>query len=105
MFLFDWNVKIQSQELVCEQPLNNRCVTVFTFTDNSGNQIKTSLFIYLFGPEKLLVGDHIEKDRFTFGYKINGIEKFWGHWETILKFFMAGIILLAVWLSPIFRPE
>jgi hypothetical protein len=59
----------------------------------------------LFGPEKLSVGDHIEKDRFTFGYKINDIEKFWGHWETILKFFMASLILLAVWLSPFFRPE
>jgi hypothetical protein len=103
MFLSEYNGKIVSQELVCEQPLNNRCVHAYSLINNEGQQSTSSQFISGVPNVETVVGNHITKTKFSFSYKVNGVEKYWNYWFLELKLFISGIILLMLWLSPYVR--
>lgn len=103
MFLSEYNGKIVSHELVCEQPLNNRCVPAYTLINNEGQQSTSSQFISGVPSVETVVGNHITKTKFSFSYKVNGVEKYWNYWFLELKLFISGIILFVLWLSPYVR--
>ncbi len=100
MFLFECNDKIVSKELVCEQPLNNRCQFIYTLVSNEGQETKTDLLDYALQNTEAIVGNKIAKPKFSFSYQVNGEKKYWSYWPWVLKIFIPGLVFLRLWVSP-----
>jgi hypothetical protein len=99
MFLLDWDIKIIQHDLVCVEPLHNRCSMKIVTQDRDYVLNKISVFILLFDSDTLSVGNTIEKKGFSFSYKVNGEQRFWKHWTTIFKILLLSFIFLKLWLS------
>jgi len=85
------NFTIISTHIVCEQPLNNRCVTHYQVVTDDKSTIDFVPLGHEFASDDLLIGSHIEKVRFSIDYKVNGIAKEWQYWREKLIRLSIGI--------------
>lgn len=101
---FECEIRILKIELVCQQPLNNRCQYEY-FGEHKDGTLSKIDFAYLFGTGELTVRDSVKKDKFSFEYQLNGKKMVWGfasHYFSILFF---SLLALGSWryLTP--KPE
>ncbi len=68
-FLFQGDFTVLQTFQECEQPLNNRCSPVYRLREKDGDEHVESLRSFL---GEVVVGSHIQKDRFAMSYRING---------------------------------
>jgi hypothetical protein len=75
---------VTSVHQVCEQPLNNRCVTHYVVIHKDGVQHDFLPFGYQFGPDYPREGMFYSKDRLGFSYSINGATEQWPYlWQHV----------------------
>lgn len=94
-FTLSMDFVVEDSYQVCEQPLNNRCITHYTVKKSDGKEDDFVPFGYQFEEDLSLSDQHILKTRCSFIYQINGVEKPWPYlWQHIFVLLagMAGII-------------
>jgi hypothetical protein len=95
-FLTD-NFVLGQSRLVCEMPLNNRCVTHYTIRRANGSVSDFVPFGNEFEDEKLLPGMRFEKNRNGFVYRINGLVENWPFLKSQVIVALFGILGLVIW--------
>ncbi|MFA7061101.1 MAG: hypothetical protein WC156_09805 [Pedobacter sp.] len=88
---------ITSVELICEQPLNNRCVSHYLGVTKEGLVIDFVPLAFEFYEGELLAGSHVEKKRFLITYTINSNLKHWQYWPGQLIRFIGGMVCIFLW--------
>jgi hypothetical protein len=83
----EYDFKILAIELNCQQPLNNRCTYEYSVKRKDGSLSKIGLSGYMFRSEELVVGNSIAKNKFSFGYQVNGEKSTWGFWGITYGFY------------------
>jgi hypothetical protein len=86
---------VVSEHQVCEQPLNNRCITHYVITRKGGGQRDLVPFGYQFDPGYPDEGMSYSKDRWGFSYSINGVTEQWPYlWQhvAVLVLGIAGLL-------------
>ena len=92
-----YDLKILAIENVCEKPLNNRCQYEYSIRNSDGISHKMSFGIYRFMDDELVVGNSIDKKKFSFKYKVNGKEKIWPFAGRYIVILLASLSMLALW--------
>jgi hypothetical protein len=97
-FVTGEHFNILNSELVCQQPLNNRCRTNYSVRDAGSSLART----YepegsLFSAGELKTGNEIQKARFSFSYLVNGQAKHWAYGYDILVALLSSIVALTIW--------
>lgn len=95
--LIAYDFKILAIENVCEKPLNNRCQYEYLIKNRDGISHKMSFSIYRFEDDELVVGNSIEKKKFSFKYKVNGNEVNWPFAGRYIVFLLTSFSMLALW--------
>jgi hypothetical protein len=92
------NFSILGSELICEQPLNNRCVTRYKVID-AGSSLTRNYEPsgYLFQSDDLETGNQVLKQPFSFTYFINGQERRWNYGFVMLIDLLLSVVALVVW--------
>jgi hypothetical protein len=82
--------------LVCEQPLNNRCVTHYSI-QNAGAQAPGDyrFYGYQFADGDLRAGNEVRKVGIGFAYSVNGRVKTWSHGSE-MSLWAAGALVLFI---------
>lgn len=97
-FVTAYNFSVLSSELVCEQPLNNRCVTRYKVKDVGSSLTRDyEPSGYLFRSDDLNNGNQVLKQPFSFSYFINGEERHWIYGSTMLVDLLVSVVALAIW--------
>lgn len=96
-FLADSFVVGQSR-LVCEMPLNNRCVTHYAIRRQDGVVSDFVPFGNEFEHGGLAPGLRFEKSNYGFMYRINGSVERWPFLREQVIIFLLGIVGLLVWV-------
>ncbi len=106
---------VRSSHLVCEQPLNNRCVMHYTIDRTKSGNDDFVPFGGQFTSYPLKVGLTFEKVRYGFSYKLDGHFEQWpGLWAQLRRvafgflgvfiwFAIGGVPVLRSWLKLPFR--
>ena len=90
------NFVVVSTHSVCEEPLNNRCVTHYVTRGANGTSGDLVPFGYEFEPGALEIGSRIVKHRNSFSNEINGKSELWPYlWQHIVVSLLgaAGLLL------------
>lgn len=82
---------------VCEQPLNNRCVTHYTIRLPDGSKNDFVPLGAAFDRVDMYEGSHIVKRHKGFAYEINGVPRRWPHMYEQFGLFLAGLVGLFAW--------
>ncbi len=101
---FDYDIRILGVQLICEQPLNNRCFYQYLVKQGDGTLNRVKFHGYMFRDNELVVGNTIKKDKLSFEYQVNGSKVSWefaGHYVTILLF---SVLVFALWRRLTPRP-
>lgn len=96
-FGVDYNMRILDVQSVCEQPLNNRCAYQYLVEQGGGTLNKINFPGYMFRDSELVVGNKIQKSRFSFEYQVNDKLVHWSfacHYVTIL---VLSLFVLGLW--------
>ena len=93
---FECEIRILEIELVCQQPLNNRCQYEYFGEYKDGTLSKID-FAYLFGTGELTVGDSVKKNKFSFEYQLNGKKMVWEFASHYLKILFFSLLALGLW--------
>ena len=82
---------VQDNYQICEQPLNNRCVTHYRVTNSRELESDFVPFGYQFEQGLLKSNPHIEKKAYGFTYRIDGESQQWPYlWQHV------GVMLIGV---------
>ena len=87
---------ISSTSLICEQPLNNKCVTHYKVVTSDSLSMDFVPLGEEFHIGELAINNHVEKRRFSLHYKINGIDKNWQYSHDMLAKFVIGVMGLII---------
>ena len=93
---FECEIRIFSIELVCQQPLNNRCQYKYIGQYKDGTLSQVDL-AYMLRRDELAIGDSVKKNKFSLVYQLNGKKMFWefiSHYLIILFF---SLLALGLW--------
>lgn len=93
---FESEIRILAIELVCEQPLNNRCQYEYLGQHKDGTVSKVDL-AYMFKRAELAIGDSVKKDKFGFEYQLNGEKMVWGFASHYLSILFFSLLALGLW--------
>lgn len=85
---------IATRSIICEKPNNNRCTYVFTYVSGSSFTNETTPDV---DAADLLPGRRIEKDAFTFRYRVDGVSKGWSALRAQLIMLALGSTCLLAW--------
>lgn len=96
-FLFSANFTVENSYRVCQQPLNNRCVTHYRIREPDGSGGDFVPFGDQFGEGMLDPDVHIAKSQYSFSYEIDGIRRRWPYLWTHIFVLLAGIAGLVIW--------
>lgn len=88
---------IESHHEVCQQPLNNRCVTHYEVCRGGGKTEDFVPFIYQFYRAYLLDGWTFAKARWGFSYEVNGVPKPWPYLGSRVDVSLLGLGGMLVW--------
>ena len=97
------DAQVLARESVCEQPLNNRCQYLYTLRKPDGEQLKTAMSAYIFDASDLAIGNYLKKNKFSFGYEVNGQKKSWPFFLHYLYLLLVSVFALGLWLLPSVR--
>ena len=97
-FLLSADFTVKSTYRVCEQPLNNRCVTHYDVLESDGASGDFVPFGYQFEPGILQPEVHIRKNAYSFRYEIDGISRRWPYLWSHIIVFLVGIAGALVWV-------
>ena len=103
-FYFECEIRILSIELVCQQPLNNRCQYGYWGKHKDGTLRKFDLS-YMFRRDELSVGDSVKKEKFGFVYQLNRKKMVWGVAGHYLKILAFSLLALGLWRYLTGRPQ
>lgn len=67
--LFQGDFTVVGTQQECAQPLNNRCTPAYRVREHNGDEHLETLSSFL---GEATVGSHIQKDRFSMSYRVNG---------------------------------
>ena len=95
--LSSYDMKILKVELVCEQPLNNRCDYQYWVQGNEGKNSRIQINGNLFGFDELVAGNTIKKNKFSFAYEVNGQESKSKSVTYLFRILLVILVLLSVW--------
>ncbi len=85
-------------EFVCQQPLNNRCVTRYKVKDVGSLFTRTyEPYGYQFSADDLATGYRVSKRLFSFSYFINGRERYWIYGPEMLIVLLSSVVVIAIW--------
>lgn len=98
-FLFSANFTVEDSYRICQQPLNNRCVTHYHIKKLDGSSGDFVPFGDQFGEGMLDPDVHIAKSQYSFSYEIDGISRRWPYLWPHIFVFLAGIAGLVVWFQ------
>ena len=96
-YFYTGRFTIESHREVCEQPLNNCCVTHYEVSLGAGQAVDFVPFIYQFDRSYLLDGWTFAKARWGFSYEINGVQKPWPYLGLRLEVSLLGLVGMIVW--------
>lgn len=88
---------IHSHHEVCEQPLNNRCITHFEVRRGDGQAEDYVPFVYQFDRAYLLDGWTFAKPQWGFSYEINGVQKPWPYLGSRVEVSLLGLLGMFLW--------
>jgi hypothetical protein len=97
MYFFTADFTVENLYKVCEQPLNNRCVTHYAIRLSDGSLNDFVPFGTEFEHNDLYDGVHIVKRDRGFEYEIGGLPKPWPNLQEQGFLFLAGIGGLLLW--------
>ena len=93
---FECEIRVLKIELVCQQPLNNRCQYEYLGEYKDGTLSKID-FAYLFRTGELTVGDSVKKDKFSFEYQLNRKKMVWEFASHYLSILFFSLVALGLW--------
>jgi len=96
-YFFTDRFTIESRHDVCEQPLNNRCVTHYEVSRGNGKRDDFVPFIYQFDRGYLVEGWTVAKVRWGFSYEINGVQKPWPYLWSRVEWSLLGLAGMLAW--------
>jgi len=97
MFL-DYNMRIMGIQIVCEQPLNNRCRSLYSIQRTDGTQETiTTLYGSMFRDSEIVPGNTIKKAKFSFEYEVNGEKVGWAYAGHYLLVLLLSLIAIGLW--------
>ncbi|NII74467.1 hypothetical protein FHW84_003057 [Dyella sp. SG562] len=96
-FLFSADFTVESSYRVCQQPLNNRCVTHYRIKNLDGNMGDFVPFGDQFGEYMLDPDVHITKRQYSFSYEVDGIGRRWPYLWTHIFILLAGVFGVVIW--------
>jgi hypothetical protein len=96
LWYFECEIRILSIELVCQQPLNNRCQYEYLGQYKDGTLSKVDL-AYMFRRDELAIGDSVKKDKFSFEYQLNGKKIVWEFANHYLSILFFSLLVLGLW--------
>jgi hypothetical protein len=96
-YFFTGQFTIKSHHDVCEQPLNNRCVTHYEISRSNGQVEDFVPFIYQFDRDYLVEGSTFAKSRWGFSYEINGMQKPWPYLGSRVEVSLLGLAGMLFW--------
>jgi hypothetical protein len=88
---------VQSKQVVCEQPLNNRCTEVYVIRTPDGSSRSLELSGYGFRSEEFEVGKQIRKEKFELAYVVDGKRVDWRYAAGHLTAGLLSVLILAWW--------
>jgi len=88
---------VEDVHLVCEQPLNNRCVKHYLLSNGPGALKDYTPGWVTFGEGGLWVGAHFSKQRYGFSYSINEVSRRWELLSDQVARVLIGGLGLAIW--------
>lgn len=101
-FLTDYDVLITKIDLVCQQPLNNRCN--YEWIGKEANGETKIVDLSSFSAERVItVGDYINKKKFSLNFQLNGNDQGWSSGYYYLKFLIASVVSFIIWLYFVFK--
>lgn len=99
MFFLRTDFAIERAYKVCEQPLNNRCVSHYTIRSSDGGIRDLVPFGQVLDSGDFFEGAHITKRNVGFDYSLNGIARRWPSLREQWLLFSGGAVGLVVWWS------
>ena len=96
-FLFSADFTIENSYRVCQQPLNNRCVTHYRIKRLDGSTGDFVPFGDQFGEGMLDPDVHVAKRQYSFSYEIDGMGRRWPYLWTHILVFLAGTAGVVLW--------
>jgi len=98
VFLSAEDFVVSTSFQVCEQPLNNRCVTHYSIVRAGGRFGDFVPFGYQFNHGLLVEGTHIAKSADSFTYVINGRPEQWPYLGSHVLALLGGIAGVLAWV-------
>lgn len=96
-FFLSADFTVEDSYRICEQPLNNRCVTHYRIKEFDGRSGDFVPFGDQFEEGMLVPDVHIAKKEYSFSYEIDGIRRQWPYLWTHIFVLLAGIVGLVAW--------
>jgi hypothetical protein len=103
-FLTDYNVLIIKIDLVCQQPLNNRCNYEWIGKEINGETKAVDLSAFC-EENVIAVGDRINKKKLSLNFQLNGNDQGWPGGYFYLKFLIASVVSFIIWLYFVFKRD
>jgi hypothetical protein len=96
-YFYTGRFTMESHHDVCEQPLNNRCITHYEVRRDDGRLDDFVPFIYQFDRSYLVAGWTFAKTGWGFSYEINGVQRPWPYFWSRVEWTLLGVAGLFVW--------
>lgn len=91
------DAEIVAIEKKCQQPLNNRCMSIFTMKNKYGSTNQTNRLGIGYPSTDIKIGNWIKKDKFNLHYQVNGVIKDDGDDIDFLLTMLASLVALVLW--------